>query len=372
MYDRIRAEARRQRRALLKEIGSRIERSEAVDLANFRKQLDTLASLEALRTPLEQALRSLLPVLIAVLVLWPLWSIHQSAPSVELSARVSRVVVSQDTQEKLDLGGLGQVHTLRVEGLDSLDSDLGDIDFANAAGNGTVYLNGQSYVTGIELSPLELNEPDNDDEHRPVKRVAFSKHAQLGELDVKNFRVHIRANFEQTMQVVSSAAGQTHDVTPPDAILDLKGPAVEPTRVRLFFRLGDRPVEFPVVRPRGLILRDTAFNTRGKRESFSSIEHGTLTMVGTGRKHELLRDMPLSLGELDGTLRVTLASDGLDVVFHGTAGVVGLGGADKSPIRDLRPSLAEWISSDRNVALAWSSLLFIVGLILTVRRSVFG
>ena len=39
------------------------------------------------------------------------------------------------------------------------------------------------------------------------------------------------------------------------------------------------------------------------------------------------------------------------------------------PVRDLRPSLAEWISSDRNVAVVWSSLLFVVGLILTVRRS---
>jgi hypothetical protein len=124
--------------------------------------------------------------------------------------------------------------------------------------------------------------------------------------------------------------------------------------------------------PRDLLLRDTLFNTRGERVSFSSIEHGTLTIIDTDQKHELLRGATLSLGELKGKLRVTLSPDGLDLVFHGTAGILGIGGESDKHFRDLRPSLAEWLSSDRYVALIWSSLLFVIGLVLTLRRSLFS
>jgi hypothetical protein len=371
MYARIRAEARRQRHKLLERISSSIELEEPVDLNDLHQKLDSIAKIEALRSPSERALHSLLPLLIAVLVLLPFWMIHQSDPNIELSARVSRVVIFQDTLDKLDLGSLGQVHLLRVEGLDELDSDLRKIDFADAAGNGSVYLDGSSYVTDIELVPLKVFEPDSNNEPVHVRRLAISKHSQLGELDVENFKVHISANFDKSVQVVTSVPGQTRQATPADGILNLNSPATIPTRVRLFFGLGEHPIGFPVMYPRDLLLRETAFDTRGEREGFSSIEHGTLTIIDTGQKYELLRSTTLSLGELDGALRITLVPDGIDVAFHGIAGVIGLGGDSEKTIRDLRPSLAEWISSDRYVALVWSSLVFVVGLVLTVRRSVF-
>jgi len=57
------------------------------------------------------------------------------------------------------------------------------------------------------------------------------------------------------------------------------------------------------------------------------------------------------------------------VTFHGRAGVLALGDDDERVVEDLRPSLAEWLSSDRALALAWSTLLFLAGLAVTVRNS---
>jgi hypothetical protein len=370
MYSRIRAEARSQRHKLLQRIDENISLNETVDLTDLQKKLDGLTKIEALRTPWERAFYSLLPVLISILVLLSLWMIHQSDPNIELNARVSRVVIFQDTREQLELGGLGKVNPLRVEGLDALDSDLGKIDFTNAAGSGSIYLDGPAYLTGIELVPLKTTKPANN---VPIheRRIAISKHTQLGELDIESYKVHISANFDKPMQVITSGPGQTRQDTVPESILSLFSPATIPTRVRLFFGLDEYPIDLPVMRPHDLLFRETAFSTHGKRESFSSIEHGTLTIIDTVQKQELLRSTSLSLGDLDGVLRITIGPDGLDVVFHGTAGVIGIGGDSENTIRDLRPRLAEWISSDRYVALVWSSLVFIVGLVMSVRRSVF-
>jgi hypothetical protein len=372
MYSKIRSEARRQRKILLQNIDASISRDETVDLGDLHKQLDTLATAEALRSPLEKVLHALLPVLLAAFALIPLWTIHQADPSIELSAHVTRIVTHQDTTQKLELGNFGQVNPLRAEGLNVLNSDIGDINFSHAAGNGSVYIDGATYLTNIELISLKnVDSPEREEAYRN-SRIAISKHAQLGEIDLENLQVKINANFDQPAQVVTTIPKHTRLATPHDAMLALEGPEAAPARVRLFFGLGEQPIDLPIMYPRNLLLRDTSFNTSGERESFSSIEHGTLTIIDTGQKHELLRGTSLSLGELKGKLRITLAPDGLDLAFHGTAGMLGIGDESDKQFRDLRPSLAEWLSSDRDVALIWSSLLFVIGLTLSLRRSLFG
>lgn len=154
--------------------------------------------------------------------------------------------------------------------------------------------------------------------------------------------------------------------------MDMRGPRSENAGVRIYFGLDQDPIDFPVIRPSRLVLRDSAFDTSGSRESFSSIEHGSLRLTDIDRTHELLRGTALSLDELEGTLRLTLGPEGLSLNYRGRAKVIELGEDGGAPVRDLRPTLAEYISSDRTIALAWSGLLFIIGLILTVRRTLFG
>lgn len=363
----VRTEARRRRRQLLKDLESRLAEGKEVDFADLRKQLDALTGLISIRTPWERVVGAVLPVLCALVVLWPLWWFHQPVPTIELSARASRVVILHEPA-KLDLGGLGLVRQLRVTGLDSLDSDEGTIDFAAAAGNGSVFIEDSVFVNRVELAPL--TEPEREDSRPAKPRFAISSRGQLGQMDIEQSRVKVSVLTNATRRITSSASGQVLEASPPDAMLELEGPDFGPTLVQLFFAPGERSIDFPVQHPNGLILRDSAFNARGDTEGFSSIQQGTLIIVGTGRKHELLRSTDLQLAGLDGSLRLSLRPEGVEVSFRGQAGVVGLVDHDEE-VRDLRPTVAEWISSDRTVALVWSSLLFAVGLILSVRRVVY-
>ncbi len=188
---------------------------------------------------------------------------------------------------------------------------------------------------------------------------------------MEGFRATVFANTERPTRLLVVFGGRVLQDTLADASLEFRGPSTVPAQTRLFFDRPDAPVWLPILGPRYLRLRESAFGDLGETVTFSSVMAGTLVLVDTGRRHEILSGAGLVLEELYGRLRLEMTADGVAVAYHGRAGVLGLGEDAEHLEADLRPSLAEWISSDKTVALVWSTLVFAVGLILTLVRALF-
>lgn len=366
MSSRIRVEARRQSRALLKSIEDQIAAGKQVDLALFNEQFEMLSSIENMRTPKERILGSAIPLIIALLLLGPLWLIRKENPSIRFTAEVTRLAVLLETDETLDLGSFGKLSELHVEGLDKLSSSMGEIDFNEGKGTGTLFIDRTSYLKQITLSPIREN---HKLKNNSKSWFAISKHARRGQLEINNFNVFARVIIDESANINSGTTGQMTKASVSEGIIDFHGPDTSQASVGLFFELGESAIELPVVSPGGIFLQDKAFDTKGTPITFSSLKQGSLVFTNTDRVHEFLHGTSLILQKLDGDLRIKLGPDALEITYEGKAGVVGLSSNNENLVHDLRPSLAEWICNDRVLALMWSSLLFTLSLILTLRNS---
>ena len=359
----IRAEARRRRKQLLESAAAQLGGSQDMNLAEFRRDLEVLDALANLRSRREWLVSGALPLALALLVLLPLWLIRQPAPAIELSARASRIVVALDGSGKLDLGKLPTVRNIRLEGLAAVSSDTAGVGYTDQAGRGTWYLEGSVNVSGMTLTPLR---PTNGP---AAEQLVIARRGDAGQIGVEGMMLQLSASVESTASAVWTGGAAPRKVALRNASIQVDGASSAPSKTRVFFLLGKEPAHLPVLRPRALSLRETGFDTSGRTENHSSVLDGQLVFAGSGRKHALARSTELSLDGLDGTLHVSFEPDGVRLSYAGTAKGVHLG-SEASLVRDLRPSLAEWLSRDPVVPLVWSSFVFVAGLAWSVRRFV--
>lgn len=356
----IRAEARKRRAALLRSAARDLAGNGSLNLAELRKELEALDALAELRSLREWLLSAALPLAIALLLLLPLWWIRQPAPPIELTVRASRAVLALDGAGALELGRLPAVKSMRVEGLGTVSSDAAGVSFADKDGRGTWYLDGAASVSGVALRPL----PGSS-----AARLVLARRGDAAEVAAEGLSLHLLASVERGASAVWSGSAGPRKAALRDANIELQSAASAPATTRAFFLLGKEPVLLPALRPRALSLREAAFDAEGRAQQPSSVLDGQLVMAGSGRKHALARGAELSLDGLDGTLLVSLEADGLHLSYAGTATAIRMG-SEATLVRDLRPSLAEWLSRDPVLPLVWSSFVFLAGLAWSVRRFV--
>jgi hypothetical protein len=337
VYSEIRAAARRRHRQLLERVRSALSRDEDANFGELTSELDSLARFAALRSPQQRMLIAATPLLVAVVALAPLWFLRHPSPQVVLSARASRVVVALASAHRLEIEGVRGVTYLRLEGLASVESDLGHGDVAIDHGSGSAFVEGSVNIARIVLEPLDSAPGPS---RAALRTVAISHRNGLATLDVEGYRATVRANVEEPTRLLVLIGGSVKEDTLADASLEFRGPSAPPARTRLFFNGPDQPMRLPILRPRHLRLRETAFDDLGETVSFSSVTGGTIILVDTGRKHEILRGAALVLGDLNGDLRLELTNEGVAVDYHGGAGVLGLGEDPEHIEADLRPSIA--------------------------------
>lgn len=104
-------------------------------------------------------------------------------------------------------------------------------------------------------------------------------------------------------------------------------------------------------------------------ETRSSVRSGVVVFYGlNGKKHELNRHEMLKFDVSNGHVRsIETTNDGnLQVRFHGV--VKGLEvGSEQNP-NSLMPSMLEWLKERNSVALAWASVLYLFGLLLSLMK----
>ena len=371
----LRDEARRQREKLLLDIDARLATKEEVSLDGLDKRLQALAELSAVRSRGEATAAVLLPVVVALVVLLLAWRIPTPAPVVEVTVDATRVELALGAPGAIDLGSFPPMTRARVEGLDGARSDVGGIDFAGAKGGGTVSIEGRVHVSSIELRPLAKPSPpaadapgDRNGKAGAAHRIAIARSGASAQIGTEGFAVRANVTLAPPARLVSAVGATVRQAAVSEASVELAGSAVWPAAVRVFVAGGDGRVDLPPLDANRLSFETHAFDASEKRESSSSILKGKLRLTATGREYELPWGTDLVLRELDGPTRVSIEPGGVRISFHGTAGVLGLGGRNGAVV-DLRPNLAEWAARDRTVALVWSSFIFLLGLVLTVCRS---
>lgn len=358
-YAAIRAEARRRRQALLESTAHEAVQGEGIDPAEFRRQLEALDALADLRSLPEWILSASLPLVVAVLLLLPLWWIRQPEPAVELSVRASRVVLDLDRAKELDLGRLPPAKALHAEGLTAVASDAGGLRLESRDGRATWGIKGSLHVSHVILRPSAAQTPDGP------PRLIVARKAEGGQVATERLPLQLSASVGRGATAVWRDGRSERETTLEEASLELSGgPAT-----KLYFAFEKETAQLPILRPRAIAFRDTAFDAEGRRLALPSIVEGQLVLAGTGRRHALARDAELMLDGLDGNVLVSLEGDGLRVAYAGRARVVSLG-TEQTLMRDLRPTLAEWMSRDSILPLAWSGFVFLAGLAWTVRRFV--
>jgi hypothetical protein len=220
----------------------------------------------------------------------------------------------------------------------------------------------------MSFSPL----PGRENESGRKDSIAVAKRGDSVRLTAKNFRFSARASVERDTTLITTNSTGVRETETSDAMLEVSGPDAPPTNIGISFRSDQRHSAFPVLRPVKMSFVEIAYDTSGEVQAFSSLENANLTFTETGRSYELFRGASVTLDKLDGALRLELRDEGLQFHFRGTASVVTLGEDDSAAGRDIRPRLAERISRDKTLALLWSSLIFLAGLVLTVQRSIRG
>jgi len=368
MYKKIRQKARKELDRILTKIDLELSESTETDYKSLLNQLDAISRLSNLYSPLEKLYRAGIPIFLAMVIILPFWLIHQPTPQIILNATVSSLDLSvSPSEETLTINEIGDIQYLRINGLDDMESDVGDIGFLSGEGTGSSYVDGELNISRIVLDTLDLINKKDESIRR---RVAISKRQRLVRLDVQNMKMAVHAFVESDTRVVSTLGRNIRQDTLSNANLEFHSGSDNNSMSKLYFTVGeDRKIDLPIMHPTAITLRDISFSEEGERETFSSIVNGKLSFIGTGENHELLRGTPLVLGELSGNLRISIEQGDLTVLYHGAAGVLGFGENTEHITQDLRPTLAEWISSDKVIALAWSGLLFVIGLILTVRQT---
>ncbi|WP_375771396.1 hypothetical protein NR798_10985 [Archangium gephyra] len=114
---------------------------------------------------------------------------------------------------------------------------------------------------------------------------------------------------------------------------------------------------------------DTQQLTSAVVTPFSSIISGSLVMEELNDKDLPLRaGTHLTLQITNGEVRsATLDEKGqISVIFHGEVSSIKMGLG--STVRELKPSLLEWLAANRKLHLLWSSVIFLFGLVLSTAR----
>jgi hypothetical protein len=362
-YAALRAEARRRRKQVLQSAAKDSAEGKEVNCVELQKQLAALDALAELRSFPEWLLAASLPFALALLVLIPLWWIRQPAPPIELNARASRVVLALDGPAELDLGKFSGLKSLRVQGVTRVSSDMPGATFASKDGRGSWHVEGTTNVSHVVLRPL----PGGANQALP--QLVLGRRGEAAHLTVERMALELSASVEREAKAVWTDGPVARKVALRNAGIKIESASSPAAPTHAYLILGKDPVQLPVLHPRALALREAAFDIAGRRLALSSVLEGELVIAGSGRKHALARNVELVLDELSGNLLVSLEAEGLRVSYAGTAGVIRLG-SDTTLVRDLRPTLAEWLSRDPVLPLVWSSFVFLAGLAWTVRRFV--
>ena len=108
------------------------------------------------------------------------------------------------------------------------------------------------------------------------------------------------------------------------------------------------------------------FNAQGDSYRTPTIRSGNLSFENGSKKWDLSAGVRLDLSHLDGLANVKTNTDGIQLVFDGSAGVVRIN--DGATMKDIRPNLIDWVSSDPSIKLFWTSFVFVSGLVLSCLR----
>ena len=368
-FGSLRAAARHQLRALAQKLTNDLAASRPIDFESVKKEINSLTAMAALRSPWERLIHAAAPVFLAVLVLSGAWFIRVPAPEVQVEATAGRVVLGlaePDAGSPHQLTGFPTLKTLSAQKLEGMGAD--DPAFrrgATTSGTGGAEIEGGK----ITLNKIELGTtgvPPDVDARGPS--LAVEKTGSLLLVGSIGLTMTARVVAEQSARVTTDFGGARIDARPPKVSLDLVGGSG--SLVSLEPASEAAAIELPPLRPHSMSFAKRLYDRSGAQILVSTIQRGGVSFAGGARRREVPAGAVLTLGGLRGTARMRIEASAIQVTFTGQAGALGLAVAEGGEVRDLRPSLAEWLGTDRDAALVWSALVFLTGLALSVRRSI--
>lgn len=372
MYKKIRALARIQRQATIDEANRSLTEGDAVDLEALHKQLEVFGKIARLRGPFDRFVRVVLPLFVTSLILVPAWMIRHPAPTIYLSLEAGRVDVALDATRALSLTKPPVLESLYINGIAELHVDQPGLNFSNTIPNGTVHISGRSYLSDLKLDPFQSHVPAREARSQDLARLVFERTPERMRISMSGMEVaaHVTIDTEATLMSFDGIAPR--EATLREAGLMFRGPDSTPAEVQVHFTLDSDATTTQVLHPLSIAFEHVRFDHVGDAVLHSSIRKGVLTVASSGRSYELGPGTRPILGALDGELIVTQAGDRLVIHFRGTSGVAGIWQGPSLPPADVRPRLAEWLASDRTVGLVWSGVMFVIGLVWTVRGAMAG
>lgn len=362
-FRRLRAEARRRLRKLASQISQDIAAERTVDIEAVKKDVETLTGVTALRSPWERVIYAAIPFLLAVIVLSAAWFVPVPAPYVEVEVTVGRVTIglpAPEAKSPYKLTGFPPLKRLAVQRLDAITSDT-------PALNATAVARGSAELTGgvITLSQIDVG-PTSPSATSGQPSITIERAGSLLQIGTTGLALTSRLVIQSPVRIATAFPAIRNDTKIEHASLALiSGPG---SLLSLELASDGAVFELPPIRPRLMGFNTILYDAHGSQVLVSTIQRGTVNFkAGTSR--DLAGGAVLTLRNLDGLARVRAEGTALKVNYAGRAGTIGLSGQDDEAWHDLRPSLAEWLGTDRDVASLWSALVFLTGLVLSVRRS---
>lgn len=366
-FRQLRAAAKRRREELGRRIDEDVAAGRPIDLSAIKDEIATLDAVASVRAPKERIVHAAIPLLLALIALAAAWLIRVPAPDVVVEITTTRVVLGLAAPAAASpdaLGGIPPLTRLTAEGLDEVRSDDPVLRVRATAGQaGTIEIaDGRIAVARIEFAALRERPGSGS---APLS-LSIERVGTVLRLGTTGLATTVRVATEAPARIATRFGEAVVNSSPRAASLELVGGP----RTLLSLRLASdsTAVDLPVLRPHSLQFQRPYFAAQGAPVQESTLRQGSVSFHGGARRLDLPPGATLDLGELRGVARLRAESGAIQLTFVGRAGRMELKSGDTD--HDLRPSLAEWLAADRDVALAWSALLFLTGLALTMRRSV--
>lgn len=366
-FRHLRSAARRQREELARRIDDDIAAERPINLSAIKDEIAILDAVASIRSPAERIIHAGIPLLMALVGLAAAWLIRVQAPEVLAEISATRVVVglAEPVAASPDvLDGIPPLARLVAEGLDEVRSADPALRARAAAGqSGAIEIaDGRIAVARIELAALR--EPPGRRGVPPS--LTIERAGTLLRLGTNGLATTVTVATEAPTRIATRFGEAVANSGPRAASLELAGGPR--TLLSLDLASDSTAVDLPVLRPQSLRFQRPYFDAQGAPVQDSTMRQGSVSFQGGARRRDLPPGATLDLGELRGVARLRAEASAIQLTFVGRAGRIELKSGDTS--HDLRPSLAEWLATDRDVALVWSALLFLTGLALTMRRSV--
>jgi hypothetical protein len=358
----IRAAARRRRRQLIETSAARCRDGHEVDFAALETELERAAALSSVYAPWEWAISVAVPLFISIVVLVPLWFVRVPLPEVRIVTRASRITMELKKGPDVEVGRIKGARHLIVQGFDNIRSST--LRHVRVERTAPAHL---EVVGGRSGARIHVPSVAAAAEAADTGELVVERSGARFMLESAGLPLHLNLTIEDPPSI---QVGRTVLKRPPVGLnaIVVRADRSNGTQITAEGEPSDPLLEMRVLHPVGLKFHRVAFDDLGNRVTSSSILSGNIEVVATGRRRPLRRGDEVELGELDGELWLTPADGALEVSFGGTTNrLVARSGSRR---HDLRPSLAEVISKDRNVAFLWSALVLLVGTLWTVRRVV--